>query len=79
MVTTYSQNDTLRGKEVWGLPICLALVFTGFYFGVFRHFNNHTPNPHNPSPEIRAVQSQDSSLRNPRDLARLVDKYRRVR
>lgn len=78
MITNYSRRDTLRGNKAWGLPLCLAIAFTGLYFGVLRHFNNYNSNPHNPDSEIRTVQSresQDFCSRNPKDLARLVNKY----
>jgi len=75
MVTNYSQYDKLKGKEVLGLPICLVLA-TGLLWGIVKYGNNHNPNHYNPSPEIRAVQSQDPCSKSPKDLSRLVDKYR---
>ena len=76
MATNYSANDTLRGNKTWGLPICLALA-AGLLIGGIKYINSQRN--YQPAPEIRAVQSresQDFCSRNPRDLARLVDKYR---
>ena len=59
MVTNYTQFDTVKGKEVWAVPACLILG-AGLLWGLVDYCNNHNPNYQNPSPEIRAVQSQES-------------------
>ena len=61
MVTNYNQYDKVKGREVWAVPICLALA-AGLLWGIAKYGNDHNPNfsHYNPSPEIRAVQSQES-------------------
>ncbi len=82
MATNYSRYDKLRGKEAWGLPICLALA-AGLLCGGIKYCNNYKNNIYeNQSQEVRVVQSQESQdlcSRNPNELERLVDKYRRER
>lgn len=74
MVTTYSQNDTLRGKEVWAVPICLILG-AGLLIGGIKYINSQR-NYQNPSPEIRAVQSQES-VKGLEGLTKTREKWRR--
>lgn len=81
MATNYSRHDKLRGNEAWGLPICLALA-AGLLYGIAKYGTNHNPNlsHYTPRPEVRAVESresQDLCSRDPNDLEKLVDKYRR--
>lgn len=59
MVTNYSQYDKVKGKEVWAVPICLALA-AGILWGIVKYGNNCQHNLYkNQGQEIRVVQSQE--------------------
>jgi high-affinity Fe2+/Pb2+ permease len=57
MTTNYSQYDKVKGKEVWGVLICLALA-AGLLIGGVKYCNNYKKN-YNSSQEIKVV-SQNS-------------------
>lgn len=57
MATNYSANDKLRGKESYGLPICLALA-AGILIGGIKYINSQKN--YRPNPGISVVQSQNN-------------------
>lgn len=63
MVTNYSQYDKLKGNEIWGLPISLALAGILLYGG-WKYMTNQSRANAKPNLETKVVQTTDTNNTN---------------
>ena len=74
MATNYSQYDKVKGREVFGVPICLALA-TGLLFGAIKYSNNYKNSFYkSQSQKTTFVQNQRYNLNHLNNLEKLTTK-----